>query len=374
MREISVIATPPADRLAIRTFVCHFDRDLLAEAIEKELSRGGQVFFIHHRIEDLPKWAKQVQSLAPTARVAMAHGQMDSARLERTMLDFVNGKFDVLCCTTIVESGLDIPRANTMIVNHADRFGLAQLYQLRGRIGRSHERAYCYLVLPEGRQLSDESRQRLAVLQRFTELGAGFQVATADLEIRGAGELLGAKQSGLLAAVGFETYARILEEAVAELRGQPIREEHDPEVSVDVPAYLPDDYIPDTGQRLEIYRQLAQAKDEDDVRAHLGSVLDRFGPLPEEATLLGEVMIHKTLVRSIAARAYELGPARFVVALGMDSRLDSAKVMRLIQKRDTRWRLSPDMRLSYAFTEEERKDRLPAARFRLNEMLACQTP
>jgi transcription-repair coupling factor (superfamily II helicase) len=366
-----VIATPPADRLAIRTFVCHFDRELLAEAIEKELARGGQVFFIHNRIEDLAKWTKQVQGLVPAARVAMAHGQMESARLERTMIDFVNGKYDILCCTTIVESGLDIPRANTMIVNHADRFGLAQLYQLRGRIGRSHERAYCYLVLPEGKTLTDESRKRLAVLQRFTELGAGFQVATADLEIRGAGELFGAKQSGLLASVGFETYARILEEAVAELRGQPIREEHDPEIAVDLPAYLPDDYIPDTGQRLEIYRQLAQARDEEGVQAHLASVRDRFGPLPEEATLLGEVMIHKTLARAVGARAYDLGPARLVVALGMDSPLDSAKVMRLIQPRDARWRLSPDMRLSYAFTEQEKRDRLSAARFRLQEILGC---
>jgi transcription-repair coupling factor (superfamily II helicase) len=371
LREISVIATPPADRLAIRTFVCHFDPQLLGEAIAKELARGGQVFFVHNRIEDLSKWAKEIRAIAPEARIATAHGQMPEGELEKVMIDFVDGRYDILCCTTIIESGLDIPRANTMIVNQADRFGLAQLYQLRGRIGRSRERAYCYLVVPSDQAMSPEAQQRLSVLQRFTELGAGFQVATADLEIRGAGELLGAKQSGLLAAVGFDTYARILEEAVAELRGQPIRTEHDPEISVDVPAFLPDDYIPDTGQRLELYRRLAQAKDEDEVRAVEAELEDRYGRLPEEARLLREVMIDKTLVRRIGARGYELGAARLVLAVGPDPRLDPAKVMRLVQSKGSRWKLSPDMRLSYAFTEDERKDRMGAARVRLREISGC---
>ena len=371
LREISVIATPPADRLAIRTFVCHFDPALLGEAIAKELARGGQVFFVHNRIEDLAKWTREIRAMAPTARVAMAHGQMTEGKLEKVMIDFVDGRYDVLCCTTIIESGLDIPRANTMIVNQADRFGLAQLYQLRGRIGRSRERAFCYLVVPTDQRMSPEAAQRLAVLQRFTELGAGFQIATADLEIRGAGELLGAKQSGLVAAVGFDTYARILEEAVAELRGQPIRAEHDPEISVDVPAFLPDDYIPDTGQRLEFYRRLAQAKGEDEVLAIEAELQDRYGQVPEEALLLREVMIDKTLIRRIGAKAYELGPARMLLSLGADTRLDPAKVMRLVQRKDSRFKLTPDMRLSYAFTETERKDRMASARIRLGEILAC---
>ena len=371
LREISVIATPPADRLAIRTFVCHFDPQLLGQAIAKELARGGQVFFVHNRIEDLAKWAREIRAIAPKARVAMAHGQMTEDKLAKVMIDFVDGRYDILCCTTIIESGLDIPRANTMIVNQADRFGLAQLYQLRGRIGRSRERAFCYLVVPSDHRMNSEAQQRLAVLQRFTELGAGFQVATADLEIRGAGELLGAKQSGLVAAVGFDTYARILEEAVAELRGQPIRAEHDPEISVDVPAFLPDDFIPDTGQRLELYRRLAQAADEDDVRAIEAELEDRYGRLPEEARLLREVMIDKTLVRKIGARGYELGPVRMVLTIGADPRLDPAKVMKLIQRKDSRWKLSPDMRISYAFTEAEREDRMTAARGRLRDLLAC---
>jgi transcription-repair coupling factor (superfamily II helicase) len=366
LREISIIATPPADRLAIRTFVCRFDKDLLGEAIARELSRGGQLFFVHNRIEDLAEQAQRIREISPEGtRVAIGHGQMPEGELEKVMVDFVDGRHDILCCTTIIESGLDIPRANTMIVNHADRFGLAQLYQLRGRIGRSRERAFCYLVVPEETKMTPEAKQRLAVLQRFTELGAGFQVATHDLEIRGAGELLGERQHGAVAAVGFETYAKILEEAVAELKGEPIKPEHDPEIAVDVPAFLPDDYVPDTGQRLEFYRRLAQARDEDDVRATLAELGDRYGELPEEATLLGEVMIDKTLVRRLGARGYELAATRMVLALGTDTALDPAKVMKLVSAKGSRYKLTPDMRLSYGFDEAEKRDHMAAARARL---------
>ncbi|MFL5306640.1 MAG: transcription-repair coupling factor [Polyangia bacterium] len=374
LREISIIATPPADRLAIRTFVCRWDKDLLGDAVRRELSRGGQIFFVHNRIENLAEWAGKLRDIAPEGtRIAVAHGQMAEGELEKVMVDFVDGKYDVLCCTTIIEAGLDIPRANTMIVNHADRFGLAQLYQLRGRIGRSRERAFCYLVVPEEKKMTPEAKMRLAVLQRFTELGAGFQVATHDLEIRGAGELLGEKQHGAVAAVGFETYARILEDAVAELRGQPIRHEHDPEISVDVPAFLPDDYVPDAGQRLAFYRQLAQARNEDDVHATLEELQDRYGALPEEARLLGEVMIDKTLVRALGALSYELGPARLVVSLGSETPLDPPRVLKLVQGKGSRFKLTPDMRLSYAFDEGEKQDRMAAARQRLLQLVSLRT-
>src|SRR5450432_3871297 len=375
LREISIIATPPADRLAIRTFVCRFDRDLLGDALRRELSRGGQIFFVHNRIENLAEWAGKIRDLAPEGtRVAIAHGQMAEGELEKVMVDFVDGRYDVLACTTIIESGLDIPRANTMIVNHADRFGLAQLYQLRGRIGRSRERAFCYLVVPEETRMTAEAQQRLAVLQRFTELGAGFQVATHDLEIRGAGELLGERQHGAVASVGFETYARILEEAVAELRGEPIKPEHDPEISVDVPAFLPDDYVPDAGQRLDFYRRLAQARDAEDVRATLEELKDRYGPLPDEARLLGDVMVDKTLVRAIGAQGYELAPARVVLTLGETTRLPPGKVLKLVQTKGSRWKLSPDMRLSYAFTDGEKRDRMRAARDCLAKLRALVAP
>jgi transcription-repair coupling factor (superfamily II helicase) len=366
LREISIIATPPADRLAIRTFVCRWDRELLGDAIKRELARGGQLFFVHNRIESIAAEAARIRDIAPEGtRIAIGHGQMPEGELEKVMVDFVDGRYDILVCTTIIESGLDIPRANTMIVNHADRFGLAQLYQLRGRIGRSRERAYCYLVVPEETRMTPEAKQRLVVLQRFTELGAGFQVATHDLEIRGAGELLGERQHGSVAAVGFDTYARILEEAVAELRGEPIKAEHDPEISVDVPAYLPDDYVPDTGQRLDFYRRLARARDEDDVRATLAELADRYGPLPEEAVLLGEVMVDKTLVRALGALAYELSPTRIVLSLASDTGLDPSRIMKLVSGKASRYKLTPDMRLAYNFDEAEKRDRMAAARARL---------
>jgi transcription-repair coupling factor (superfamily II helicase) len=369
LREISIIATPPADRLAIRTFVCRFDQPLLGDAIKRELGRGGQVFVVHNKIEDIGELAKRIAEIAPEGtRIAIGHGQMPEGELEKVMVDFVDGRHDILVCTTIIESGLDIPRANTMIVNHADRFGLAQLYQLRGRIGRSRERAFCYLVVPEDGKITPEAKQRLAVLQRFTELGAGFQVATHDLEIRGAGELLGERQHGAVAAVGFEHYARILEEAVAELKGQPIKPEHDPEINVDVPAYIPDDYVPDTGQRLEFYRRLAQARDEDDVRATLTELADRYGPLPDEAQLLGEVMVDKTIVRALGALAYELGPTRIVLSFTPDAGLDPAKVTKLVSARGSRFKLTPDMRLAYNFDEREKLDRMAAARARLQQL------
>jgi transcription-repair coupling factor (superfamily II helicase) len=371
LREISIIATPPADRLAIRTFLCHWDHALLAEAIAKELARGGQVFFVHSRVQDISEWRKKLEALAPKARIAVAHGQMPEAELEKVMYDFVDGRYDLLCSTTIIESGLDIPRANTMIVNHAERFGLAQLYQLRGRIGRARERAFCYLVVPAEGALSSEAKQRLQALQRFTELGAGFQIATHDLEIRGAGDLLGERQHGLVAAVGFDTYLRILEEAVAELRGQPIQREQDPEVSVDVPAFLPDDYVPDTGQRLDLYRRLAQAGDEDDVRATLAEIEDRYGPLPEEAVLLGEVMAQKTLLRRMGAQSYDLQAGRLVLSLGPDAPLHPAKVLKLVQEKGSRWKLTPDMRLAYTFDDREKTDHLQASRARLNQVLSC---
>ncbi len=373
LREISIIATPPADRLAIRTFVCRWDPALLREAVAKELARGGQIFFVHNRIEDLAEWAGKLRELSPPGtRLAMAHGRMAEGELERVMVDFVDARVDILVSTTIIESGLDIPRANTMIVNHADRFGLAQLYQMRGRIGRSAERAFCYLVVPDETRITPDAKQRLTVLQRFTELGAGFQVATHDLEIRGAGELLGDKQSGAVAAVGFETYARILEEAVAELKGEPIRHERDPEISVDVPAFLPDDYVPDAGQRLDFYRRLARADSEDDIRATLIELEDRYGPLPDEGRLLGEVMGQKLLVREIGAIGYELGPARFVLSLGPDSPLDATRVLRMVQAKHSRWKLSPDMRLSYAFDEVEKRDRLGHARARLTDVVGLR--
>jgi transcription-repair coupling factor (superfamily II helicase) len=375
LREVSIIATPPADRLAIRTFVARPDDDVIKEALQRELARGGQVFFVCHRIGDSPTersiddWAAHIRTLVPAARVVVGHGQMDAELLERVMIDFVDGKHDVLVCTTIIESGLDIPRANTMLVNRADAFGLAQLYQLRGRIGRGKERAFCYLMVPPLETLSSDAKQRLQVLQRFTELGAGFQIASHDLEIRGAGDLLGAQQSGEIAAVGFDMYVKILEEAVAELRGQPIRRARDPELNVDVPAYIPDDYVPDTGQRLDLYKRLAEVEDEDGVREVLDEIADRYGALPGEVNMLGEVMVVKAYARRLGAISIDLSATRIVLALDSEATpLKPEKVLALVNKKGSPYRLTPDMRLQRSLSAG---DPLAQAKRCLLELREC---
>jgi transcription-repair coupling factor (superfamily II helicase) len=347
---------------------------LIRDAIKKELARGGQVFFVHNRVDDIEQWSAKVRELVPEAKIGIGHGQMEEGALEKVMVDFVDGKYDILVCTTIIESGLDIPRANTMIVNHAERFGLAQLYQLRGRIGRSRERAFCYLIIPRLESLSPEAKQRLEVLQRFTELGAGFQIAQHDLEIRGAGELLGARQSGQIAAVGFDMYQKILEEAVAELRGEAIKSEIDPDLTTDLPGYIPDDYCPDTGSRLDFYKRLSGALDEDEVRAVLEEMADRFGQLPEEVNILGELMVLKGYARRMGAVALDLQEARVTITLPAESaRLDPSKVMQLVNKKNSRYRLTPDMRLLRNLAEDEKRDRLRTYRVVLQEVLACAT-
>ncbi len=347
MRDLSIIATPPADRRAVRTFVSRVDDETIREAIERELDRNGQIFWItptigmagvqepDHRLPNearpqrktkprdddrtIEEWAEYIRTLVPRARVGVGHGSLSAEQLEKVMLQFVAGELDVLVATTIVESGLDIPRANTMFVSRADAFGLAQLYQLRGRIGRSKERAYCYLLVPEPEHITDEARRRLEALQRFTELGAGFQIASQDLEIRGGGELLGAKQSGSIAAVGFDQYVKMLEAAVAELRGEPIHSAVDPELTIEEPGFIPDDYVPDPGQRLELYKRLSAVVDDDEVKSVLTEISDRYGPLPGEVILLGELMGIKAMARKLGVLALEISSSRVGIVLPQDS-------------------------------------------------------
>ena len=349
LRDLSIIATPPADRRAVRTFVSRIDDATIGEAIRRELERGGQVFFITPTIGGMPQpkrdhrlpndldlvpkrktrprdddraideWAAYVRELVPEARVGIGHGALPAEELEQVMVKFVRGELDVLVATTIVESGLDIPRANTMFVARADAFGLAQLYQLRGRIGRSKERAYCYLLVPEPEHLTDDARRRLETLQRFTELGAGFQIASRDLEIRGGGELLGAKQSGSIAAVGFDQYVRMLEAAVAELGGAPIHRAIDPELAVETPGFIPDDYVPDPGQRLELYKRLSAVDTDDELAAVMGEITDRYGPPPGDVVLLGELMGVKAIARALGALALEISSTRVAVAIALDN-------------------------------------------------------
>lgn len=319
LREISMITTAPVDRLAVRTYLTRHGDVVIEEGIRKELARGGQVFYVVPRILGIEEHAVRIRELIPEARVLVAHGQMPPEMLEQTMLDFVEHQADVLVSTTIIESGLDIPRANTMFVAQADQFGLAQLYQLRGRIGRSKLRASCYLMVASLERLSEDARRRLEAIQRNSELGAGFSVASQDLEIRGAGDLLGARQSGSIQAIGFEAYARILGEAVAELRGDPILHETDPELSFDLPAFLPDTYVEDIGQRLDFYRRLSTARDGDEVREVLEELHDRYGELPLEARHFGLMMACKSHGRKLRALALELRGTTFAIRLGPET-------------------------------------------------------
>jgi transcription-repair coupling factor (superfamily II helicase) len=375
LRDLSIIATPPADRRSIRTFVARPEDGVLREGVRRELARGGQAFFVAPHIgapsrgeRGLEEWAEKLRELVPEARVAVAHGQMPGDELEKVMVAFVAGEHDILVSTTIIESGLDIPRANTMFVASADRFGLAQLYQLRGRIGRSSERAYCYLLVPPPSALTREARMRLEALQRFSELGAGFQIASHDLEIRGAGELLGAKQSGSIAAVGFEAYTTMLEEAVAELKGEEITRPLDPELNIDIPGFIPDDYVPDTGQRLDLYKRLASADDEDEVRDVLTEIEDRYGPLPLEVTTLGDLMVLKGYARKLRAVSLDLSTTHLALALAEDSPLSPHKLAALLSRRGSGYKLTPDMRLRASFSKDEAETPVASARARLIEL------
>jgi transcription-repair coupling factor (superfamily II helicase) len=340
LREISMITTAPVDRLAVRTYLTRHSDVVLDEGIRRELVRGGQVFYVVPRIMGIEEHAVHIRELVPEARVSVAHGQMPPEMLEQTMLDFVGHRADVLVSTTIIESGLDIPRANTMFIARADQFGLAQLYQLRGRIGRSKLRAYCYLMVNSLERLSDDARRRLEAIERHSELGSGFNVASQDLEIRGAGDLLGARQSGSIQAIGFEAYARILGEAVAELRGEPILRETDPELVFDVPAFLPDSYVEDVGVRLDFYRRLSTARDADEVRDVLEELHDRYGELPIEARHFGLMMACKSYGRRLRALALELAGMRFSIRLGPDTPLTAQVAVGLSDVTEGRVRLA----------------------------------
>jgi len=345
VRDLSIIATPPEDRRAIRTFVMKFDPQAVREAIETELRRGGQVFFVHNRVRSIAAMEKFLRELVPEARIGVAHGQMGEGKLEEVMSRFVNRELDVLLATSIIESGLDIPSANTIIVNRADHFGLSQLYQIRGRVGRSRERAYAYLLVPARRPVTAEARKRLEVLQRFSELGAGFQIASHDLEIRGAGNLLGRDQSGHIEAVGFELYSELLDEAVRELKGEPPREEIDPDVQLPVPAVIPDPYMPDVHQRLYFYKRFAQASTDEELDDLRAEIVDRCGDPPEELDALCELMAVKVRLRALGIRALEAGPGRLVFTLGETAALDPFLLAKHVQASDGALRLTPDMKL-----------------------------
>ena len=297
-RDLSIIKTPPPNRQPIHTERRVFNDELIKESIYYEINRGGQVFFVHNRVKSLPDITAMIQKMCPDLEIGMAHGQMDAKKLEKTLIDFIDGQFDVLVCTNIIETGLDIPNANTIIINNAQHFGLSDLHQLRGRVGRSNKKAYCYLFAPPLSVLTPEARKRLRTLEEFSELGSGFHIAMKDLDIRGAGNLLGGEQSGFIADIGFETYQKILEEAILELKEndfkEVFREENeskkifvrDVEIETDIEMLIPDEYISNIQERLSIYTDLAELKNEEETEAYLTKLKDRFGPLPKEVRAL----------------------------------------------------------------------------------------
>jgi len=299
IRDMTTIETPPPDRLSVVTEVCRWNDELIVEACLREVERGGQVFFVHNRVETIYSMAEYLRKLLPELRIEIAHGKLPTSRLEKIMIDFLGKKFDLLLTTAIVESGVDVPNANTIIVNRADRFGLAQLHQLRGRVGRSDRRAYCYFLTPRRRKMTDDAQRRLRAIRTFSELGSGFQLALRDLEIRGAGNILGAEQHGHISAVGFELYSKLLQQAIAEMKGEKIAAPREPKISLNLDLFIPEDYVPHEEQRIAIYKKLGDAKDEralEEVRAEME---DRFGSIPSNVeNLLDAVRIKLAAVKA----------------------------------------------------------------------------
>ncbi len=335
LRDLSIIATPPEHRLAVQTFVTQWDGALIREAFQRELARGGQVYFLHNEVSSIERIARELSELVPDARIRVAHGQMPERELEQIMLDFHRQRFNVLVCTTIIESGIDIPSANTIIIERADRFGLAQLHQLRGRVGRSHHRAYAYLVIPERKAMTADAVKRIEAIAALEELGAGFALATHDLEIRGAGELLGEEQSGQINEVGFSLYTDMLERAVRALReGRTpdfdLDERHGADVELHAPALIPDDYLHDVQERLTLYKRIASARDAAALRELQVEMIDRFGLLPPQVKILFAVAELKLWATALGVRKLELGAGGGRIMFTAKPAIDGIAVLRLV--------------------------------------------
>ncbi|MBV9188832.1 MAG: transcription-repair coupling factor [Acidobacteria bacterium] len=346
IRDISVIETPPKDRLAIQTAVVSFTDEFIREAIEFEVGRGGQIFFVHNRVESIYGMKEYLEKLVPGIKVIVGHGQMEERELERAMLAFIQREYDVLLATTIIENGIDIPACNTILINHAERFGLSQLYQLRGRVGRSDRLAFCYLLVPSDKILTSDARKRLAAIQEFSDLGAGFRIAAKDLEIRGSGNILGGEQSGEIAAVGFEMYTKLLEEAIRELKGEKIEEEVSTSMNLGVDIYIPHDYIADENLRMTFYKKIASATTDvrlDDIR---GEMRERFGALPANVENLFHFVKVKHFAQQLGVISIVREGARGVIKLTQKARIDPNKLLALIQE-NPNIKFSPNGVLSF---------------------------
>jgi transcription-repair coupling factor (superfamily II helicase) len=333
IRDMSVIETPPKDRLAIHTVVAHSDPDLVKTAIEQEMSRGGQVYFIHNRVDSIFSRAAWIQELVPNARIGVGHGQMGEKELEKVLLGFMRHEFDVFVATTIVENGLDIPLANTIIIEHAERHGLSELYQLRGRVGRSNRRAYAYLLVPQDTELSEIARKRLAALREFSDLGAGFKIAALDLELRGAGNILSGEQHGHIASVGFDTYVRLLDETVRELRGEEAPLEVQSTLNLGLDIRIPSNYIADDQQRLRAYKKIADVREDEQAEATRAELTDRYGALPDAVETLVRFAQLKSTAQKLAVEAVDRRGAWLNIKFHPGSRIEPAKLMALVSSR-----------------------------------------
>ena len=368
LRDLSIIATPPANRMAVQTFVTPWDDALLREAFQRELSRGGQVYFLHNDVESIGRMQRELQELVPEARIGVAHGQMPERELEQVMLDFQKQRFNVLLCTTIIESGIDIPNANTIIMNRADKFGLAQLHQLRGRVGRSHHRSYAYLVVPDKRSITADAQRRLEAIASMDELGAGFTLATHDLEIRGAGELLGEDQSGQMAEVGFSLYTELLERAVRSIKAGHLpdvdvgQERRGADVELNVPALIPEDYLPDVHTRLTLYKRISSAPDKEDLRDLQVEMIDRFGLLPDPAKYLFATAELKLAANALGIRKLELGEHGGRIVFESKLNIDPMAVIQLIQKQPRLYAMDGPDKLRIKVPLPDAPDRFNAAK------------
>ena len=345
IRDLSVIESPPQDRRSIKTYLLKYDEGTIAEAIARELDRGGQVFFVHNRVRDIELAAARLRRLMPLVRFGVAHGQQKERDLEKVMLQFMHREIDVLVTTTIIESGLDFPSANTIIVNNADRFGLAQIYQLRGRVGRSTAQAYAYLLVASAENLTRDARKRLRALLDFSELGAGYKIALHDLQIRGAGNLLGAAQSGQIAAVGYEMYVDLMDRTIKELKGEEVLEDIEPEMVLGVPAFIPADYVPDTEERLVHYRDLSGVSDPALLEDKAAEMKDRYGPCPVEVDNLLLVMELKYWLKKARVKKLEMGRGGLTLTFADGAAVNPKKVLELIEQHPKKAKMSPEGKL-----------------------------
>jgi transcription-repair coupling factor (superfamily II helicase) len=373
LREMSLITTPPSDRLAVKTFVSEWNDVIIREACLREIRRGGQVFFIHNRVDDIGRVEQQLKTLVPEASIRIGHGQMAERELEQVMLDFYHRRFNVLLCTTIVESGIDIPTANTIIINRADRFGLAQLHQLRGRVGRSHHRAYAYLLAPPRAAMTADAIKRLEAIDSLEDLGSGFTLATHDLEIRGAGELLGDTQSGQIQEIGFSLYTELLGRAVKSLKegreadlDRPLNAGTD--INLHLPALLPDDYVPDVHLRLILYKRIASANTEDELRELQVELIDRFGLLPSAAKNFFRIAQLKHRAMALGIEKIDAAETAGFLTFGKDARVEPVNIVRMVQQEGQRYRMQGAHRLQFRLDMKEAENRFKAVESVLREL------